>query len=438
MQADAIPVPGYYEGLATRLKSAISIKVLERRQKMKRSITTMLSVPMLFLLITSGAVRAVDGTSLVGHWRFDEGSGNIAFDSAGNNDGTLYGNPTWIMGKVGSHALDFDALDDYVLVPGSPDLPYGSLPRTVTMWICTNPSSWRNNQTSPFHYGLLSRRQAFGLDMHRHPYMQFYTWEDDLVFNTNVPLEGWLHVALMYDGDRTIKAYTQGEFRGSRRLAGPLNTGFSDIEIGTFAHWYFTGKIDDVRFYDRTLSDEEVRQLYEGAVPAVIGVDVKPGSCLNPINLASKGVLPVAVLGTEDFDVNAIDPASIMLAGVSALRSNYEDVAAHVIDGDECECNAEGPDGLVDMTLKFKTPQVVEQIINSLEDPVARDELVLVLTGALYDGTLIQGQDCVVLVGNVPRALAARMADIDRDGIVSMMDLAIVARYWLELTPIDY
>ncbi|MHC4498761.1 MAG: LamG domain-containing protein [Planctomycetota bacterium] len=405
---------------------------------MKRSIITLLSVPMLFLLITSGAVRAVDGTSLVGHWRFDEGSRNIAFDSAGNNDGTLYGNPTWIIGKVGNYALDFDAVDDYVLVPASPDLPYGSIARTITMWIYTNPSSWRNNETSPFHYGLRDRRQAFGLDMHPYPYMQFYTWEDDLVFNTNAPLEGWLHVALMYDGNRTIKAYTQGEFRGSRSLGGALNTGFSDIEIGTFAHWYFTGKIDDVRFYDRALSDEEVQQLYEGAFPAIIDVDIKPGSCPNPLNLESKGLLPVAVLGAEDFDVNAIDPASIMLAGVSAIRSNYEDVSSHVIDQNECECNVAGRDGFVDLTLKFKTPQIVEEIIGSLDNPVAGEELVLPLTGALYDGTPIEGEDCVVLVGNVPRALAARMADIDRDGIVSMMDFAIVAQYWLELTPIEY
>jgi hypothetical protein len=42
-------------------------------------------------------------------------------------------------------------------------------------------------------------------------------------------------------------------------------------------------------------------------------VDIKPGSCPNPINLKGKGVLPVAICGTEDFDVKTIDPESILL-----------------------------------------------------------------------------------------------------------------------------
>ena len=55
-------------------------------------------------------------------------------------------------------------------------------------------------------------------------------------------------------------------------------------------------------------------------------VDIKPGSCPNPLNVKSSGVLPVAILGTADFDVTTIDATSIRLAGVSPLRSSIEDV----------------------------------------------------------------------------------------------------------------
>jgi len=41
--------------------------------------------------------------------------------------------------------------------------------------------------------------------------------------------------------------------------------------------------------------------------------DIKPGSCPNPINRNKKGVLPVAICGTEDFDVTTIDPLRSML-----------------------------------------------------------------------------------------------------------------------------
>jgi hypothetical protein len=42
-------------------------------------------------------------------------------------------------------------------------------------------------------------------------------------------------------------------------------------------------------------------------------VDIKPASWPNPFQLKSKGVLPVAICGTEDFDVTTIDPETIRL-----------------------------------------------------------------------------------------------------------------------------
>jgi len=47
---------------------------------------------------------------LVAHWKFDEGSGDTAFDSSGNNyHATLVNNPEWVPGKIGSFALNLDA-----------------------------------------------------------------------------------------------------------------------------------------------------------------------------------------------------------------------------------------------------------------------------------------------------------------------------------------
>ena len=59
-----------------------------------------------------------------------------------------------------------------------------------------------------------------------------------------------------------------------------------------------------------------------------VDVDIKPTSCPNPLNVKSGGVLPVAILGTEDFDVAEIDASTVQLAGVSPLRWSIEDVAA--------------------------------------------------------------------------------------------------------------
>jgi len=46
---------------------------------------------------------------------------------------------------------------------------------------------------------------------------------------------------------------------------------------------------------------------------AKIYVDIKPGSCPNSVNINSKGVIPVAILGTPSFNVRDMDPKTIFI-----------------------------------------------------------------------------------------------------------------------------
>ena len=122
-----------------------------------------------------------------------------------------------------------------------------------------------------------------------------------------------------------------------------------------------------------------------------VPVDIKPTSCPNPLNIRSKGMLPVAIVGSEYFDVYDIDVDSILLEGViRPIRSSYEDVATP-IDGCGCECTTLGSDGFLDLTLKFKT----QEIVDALGEVVNGEELALTLTGSLLDGTPIEGEDCI-------------------------------------------
>lgn len=124
-------------------------------------------------------------------------------------------------------------------------------------------------------------------------------------------------------------------------------------------------------------------------------IDIKPGACPNPVNVKSKGVLPVAVPGTEDFDVTAIDPASIRLEGIAPLRSSVEDVSTPYANSQgECDCSIEGEDGVVDLTLKFDT-QTIVSTMGEITDGEVR---VLTLTGNLFDGTEIEGKGCIVVL----------------------------------------
>jgi hypothetical protein len=65
--------------------------------------------------------------------------------------------------------------------------------------------------------------------------------------------------------------------------------------------------------------------------------------------------------------------------------------------GAECECNEEGPDGFLDLTLKFDTQAIIDAI-----GPVSdRETLELELTGMLIEelgGISIEGTDCILVL----------------------------------------
>ncbi len=80
-------------------------------------------------------------------------------------------------------------------------------------------------------------------------------------------------------------------------------------------------------------------------------LDIKPGSCPNPVNLGSNGVIPVAIVGNENFDVNDIDLSSFP----ETWRPKIVDVATPFVGEfiDRDSCTEAGPDGLLDLTLKI-------------------------------------------------------------------------------------
>lgn len=132
-----------------------------------------------------------------------------------------------------------------------------------------------------------------------------------------------------------------------------------------------------------------------------VAIDIKPTSCPNPFNVDGKGVLPVAIVGTEEFDVSKVDPASVRLEGVAPLRWSLEDVCTPYLPllGKEgrLACTEEGPDGYTDLTLKFDHLQIA----GALGDVADGDEFTLTLKGSLleeFGGGPILGEDIVVIL----------------------------------------
>ncbi|MCH8345262.1 MAG: FG-GAP repeat protein [Planctomycetes bacterium] len=139
-----------------------------------------------------------------------------------------------------------------------------------------------------------------------------------------------------------------------------------------------------------------------------LDLDIKPGACPNSFNRGSHGVLPVAVVGTDSFDVMQIDVSSILLSradgvggsvapneGPPGPHSVFEDVATP-FDGELCDCHDLEGDGITDLSMKFRTDDVVAALL--LNDLPAGDLVELVVSGTLLDGTAFSASDCVRLV----------------------------------------
>ena len=129
--------------------------------------------------------------------------------------------------------------------------------------------------------------------------------------------------------------------------------------------------------YPEMIGIDSVRIMGDSIGPVFVPIDIKPGSDPNSINLGSKGVVPVAVLYTEDFDPSTIDPSTVKFAGAPPVKWTIEDV-----DGD----------GDLDMLFHFDT-QILAELAELNEDSTEAT-----LTGNTTDGWPIEGTDTVNIV----------------------------------------
>ncbi len=165
---------------------------------------------------------------------------------------------------------------------------------------------------------------------------------------------------------------------------------------------------DDSCTHDACVENECVHTPRPGC-EAVVHLDIKPGSCPNPVNPRSKGVVSIAIVGSSSFDVTQIDVDSLTLVradGVGGIvtpttrnrraRVSTEDVATP-LDDDPCACHELGGDGIDDLLLKFSTPALAIALELASLQPGA--SLVLTVGGSLMDGSEFEASDCIVIVG---------------------------------------
>ncbi|NIO29265.1 MAG: hypothetical protein GTO29_12015 [Candidatus Latescibacteria bacterium] len=152
-------------------------------------------------------------------------------------------------------------------------------------------------------------------------------------------------------------------------------------------------------------------------LPAKGLFDIQPGSCQNPFNPKSRRMMATAIVGTNGLDVHNIDISSVLLEGVSPIRSKFKDILTPTAISDGCNCTIHEPDGYDDLILCFRTEDIVEALgWEDYRNPKAKkdgkyadrvprilhpgDEILLTITASLLNGIPFEASDCIVIVGH--------------------------------------
>ena len=201
----------------------------------------------------------------IAHWKLDDGMGLIAFDSVGGHDGTLTNGPVWVAGQLGD-ALQFDGDNDYVEVPHDDTL---SLTQGMTF------SAWINAQTLGSGYMAILSKDDPGDGQSNY---WFGSRQGEIVFgfwasgafrtvqSSGLALQAdtWYHLTTSFDNTTDqVLLYLDGSLVHTASLTFEPTAETAVVLIGTSVDaedW--DGSLDDVRIYDRILSDSEIEDLF--------------------------------------------------------------------------------------------------------------------------------------------------------------------------------
>ncbi len=244
---------------------------------------------------------------LTAYWNFDEGQGTTAYDQSGSgHNATIYG-AVYTDDAVSGNALSFDGVNDYVNT--FLDVSWSNqLSSTISLWI--------NPQSSTQYQGILGKGEAGGYGAMNWEWAitQFedksfgFTYHNIYAIgeiSCGVPitsLDQWHNFIVTYDASSHMaKFYFNGEYVISDTNNDPLKDRSTPMLIGHAYrtqgnNYYFNGLIDEVRVYNRSLSDAEVRSLF--LQPSGTGKQIADLNDDSEVNIFDLGILAKQWLST--------------------------------------------------------------------------------------------------------------------------------------------
>lgn len=218
--------------------------------------------------------------ALVSWWKFDEGTGTTAADSAGSNTGTLQTGSTWTKGYIGPYSVANDGSTGYIDAGSNSSLNFTSSDFSIAFWFRTNASVAGKVF---FARGAFQTNGYYIQPADGNGQMRLYTNQSgaaQLIKGNGAWSQGvWTHCAVTRSGS-TGKIYLNGledTYSVQDSISNPT-TCSTNFLMAAYTGAILNAQIDldDVRVYDNALTASDVWGLYSDSRQIGNGFLIKP------------------------------------------------------------------------------------------------------------------------------------------------------------------
>ena len=290
-------------------------------------------------------------SSLIGHWKMDEGSGTILLDeSEYKNKATTTGNPTWVAG-ISGQAIKLDGATQYATVPDNASL---DITGSITL------AAWIKPEKAATQY-VLKKATLGGIDGYElslssqgRVFFRFNQGSSGDTYRLNssssYPVDGntWMHIAATYNGS-VMKLYINGVENSSKSFTSPPPISANQLALAIGAQSdgvsKFQGAIDDARVYNTDLRAEQIKELAttaslatarmssSTATVAFQGKELKDDLQVYPNPFVNQATVNFTLIAEGDFSLTLYDSKGVQVATLKEGRAVAGVKYQTIIDG---------------------------------------------------------------------------------------------------------
>ena len=190
------------------------------------------------------------------------------------NDGTSANTPVFVADRMGiaDRAMDLNGVDDHFICGNDESFDFGTNDLSISFWIKqihTADNKYITRRGSTGRYIISVKEGTVRINSYFGSGYDYWTSSSPLAVISD---NDWSYVTAIFDRDGYEKMYIDGVLKVQVDISPAIAVSWDnteDIIFGKHDSLFLNGSLDDVRIYNRALSETEVMQLHESYHPGM-------------------------------------------------------------------------------------------------------------------------------------------------------------------------